>query len=134
MAQYDPKKVNVVVAGFIALGFAEGTFINAERSVEKRSQRVGSKGDVETIKSADDTGTITITLQQSSPTNAVLKQLYNSDNKFQVAIVDTNFSGDVGVQGAECSVENLPAFSRGDETEDVEWTILADNYDGLFPS
>jgi len=133
MAQYDPKKVNLIISGFVAVGFAEGTFISAERAEEKRSQRVGAKGSVETIKNANDTGTINITLQQTSPTNNVLKALYKSDRKFKTVVTDTNIAGDIGIDGTDCSVENLPTFDRGDETEDVEWTLLVDDFDSLFP-
>jgi len=53
---YDPRNVAVIVNGREIVGFAEGTFIEAERSTERYSADVGAKGEVTFVRSADDTG------------------------------------------------------------------------------
>lgn len=129
---YDPKKVNVIVGGAIITGFAEDTFINAERNNPKRSQKVSAKGEVTTNKNADDTGTIKITLDQTSPSNAVLKALYLQDEKFPAVVTDANLAGDIGAGGSQCSIENDPSAEWGAESSDREWVILVDDYDFNF--
>lgn len=129
---YDPKKVNAIAAGIVLTGFSEGTFISGERTTEKRTFAVGAKGDVTVNKSADDTGTITLTLKQTSPSNSVLLTLYNQDKSFPFAVIDANFSGDVGLIGGQCYVQNLPTQSWAGEEETREWTLMSVSYDNTF--
>ena len=135
--QYDPRQVAVIVSGRELVGFAEGTFIEAERSTERWSADVGAKGDVTFVRSADDTGTITVTLKHDSPSNAFLHELWRrqddpTSEPITISVQDRNFNGDVSVSGSECKIQNLPTFSRGDEVEDVEWVFLVADYDAAF--
>lgn len=135
--QYDPRQVAVIVSGREIVGFAEGTFIEAERSTERWSADVGAKGDVTFVRSADDTGTVTITLKHDSPSNAYLHELWRQQDEpgaesITISIQDRNFDGDVGVSGSECKIVNLPPFTRGDEVEDAEWQFLLEDYDSAF--
>jgi hypothetical protein len=129
---FDPKKVNVIVDGFVVNGFGESTMISGERNTEKRAQKVSSKGEVTTNVSADDTGKITLTLKASSPANYKLKALYQSNLPFNVAVVDANFTGDTSLVGSLCSVESLPTFERGNEETENEWVLLCNKYDAVF--
>lgn len=135
--QYDPRNVAVIVNGVEIVGFADGTFIEGERSTERYSADVGAKGDVTFVRSADDTGTITITLKHNSPSNAHLLELWRQQDDpnaepITILVQDRNFDGDVGVSGSQCKIVNLPAFSRGDEVEDSEWQFLVADYEAAF--
>jgi len=134
---YDPRNVAVIVNGREIVGFAEGTFIEAERSTERYSADVGAKGEVTFVRSADDTGTVTITLKHNSPSNAFLHQLWQQQDNpnaepITILVQDRNFDDDVSVSGSECKIVNLPPFSRGDEVEDAEWQFLLANYESAF--
>lgn len=134
---YDPRNVAVIVNGREIVGFAEGTFIEAERSTERYSPDVGAKGEVTFVRSADDTGTVTITLKHNSPSNAFLHELWRQQDDptaepITILVQDRNFDGDVSVSGSECKIVNLPPFSRGDEVEDAEWQFLLANYESAF--
>lgn len=92
---YSPKKVSVIIAGLIATGYAEGTFIQVERAAETFTKVVGSDGEVGRVHSADRSGKITLTLQQTSEFNDVLSALQQADEltlsgKFPVAVKDNN--------------------------------------------
>lgn len=135
--QYDPRNVAVIVNGREIVGFADGTFIEAERSTERWSSDVGAKGEVTFVRSADDTGTITITLKHNSPSNGYLYQLFQQQDEagaepIAISIQDRNFDGDVSVSGSECKIVNTPTFSRGDEVEDSEWQFLVADYQAAF--
>lgn len=135
--QYDPRLVAVIVNGRQIVGFAEGTFIEGERNTERYSADVGAKGEVTFVRSADDTGTITITLKHNSPSNPYLYELWRqqddpSAEPITILVQDRNFDGDVGIGGSECKIVNLPAFSRGDEIEDAEWEFLVADYEAAF--
>lgn len=92
---YSPKKVSVIIAGLIATGYAEGTFIQVERAADTFTKVVGSDGEVGRVHSADRSGKITLTLQQTSEFNDVLSALQQADEltlsgKFPVAVKDNN--------------------------------------------
>lgn len=135
--QYDPRQVAVIVNGREIVGFAEGTFITAERSTERYGEPdVGAKGEVTWVRSADDTGTITLTLKHNSASNGFLTELFREQDEegaeLTVSVVDRNFEGDVSVGGSDAKIANLPAFSRGAEVEDVEWVIRVADFDAVF--
>jgi hypothetical protein len=69
---YDPKRYELVFKGVQVQGYAAGTFIQVARQTETFSDDVGALGDVVRIKSHDLRGTVTITLQSTSPTNDLL--------------------------------------------------------------
>lgn len=129
---YNPKKIEVIVDGISMVGFAEDSIVEAERMEDKREMVVGAKGDVDFIENADDSGTVTITLKHNSPSNAILKDLYDSGKVFDFAVVDQNFRRDVGVAGSRCKVASTPTFARGDSISDREWTLLVADYEEAF--
>lgn len=130
--QYDPKKVMIIVDGFTITGFAEDSFITASRMTEKRTSHVGCHGEVTFSKSADDRGEVRIKIKHTSPANEKLMNLYLSDKEFDFACVDQNFSGDVGVSGSSCVVQNYPDFERGKEVVEREWTLIVADYEEAF--
>lgn len=134
---YDPRQVAVIVNGQELVGFADGTFIQGERSNERYGEpHVGAKGEVTFVRNADDTGTITVTLKHNSASNAFLMQLWREQDEdgteLTVSVIDRNFDNDVSVGGSQAKIANLPAFSRGDEVEDVEWVFRVADYDAAF--
>lgn len=119
---YDPQDVNVVVDGTILTGFAEGTFVSIERSEESYVMYVGSKGEVARSVNANKSGTITITLDQTSPSNAVLRRLANSVATFPISVVDQNTGETSG--GNNAWVEQPASKEFGNEIGTREWTIV----------
>lgn len=129
--EYDPTKVNVIVDGVHITGFADGSMITGSRNTDKWSQHVGVDGNVTFVKSADDTGEVTITLKHTSASNQILEQIYNEGKTVDFACVDANFEGDVGINGSECKVVR-PDFERTDEVSEPEWTLLVSDYTNTF--
>lgn len=129
---YDPRKVAVLANGIEIVGFAEGTFIEAERSVARWEPHVGAKGEVTMVRSANDTGTIKLTLKHNSPSNAYLSQLWKLQDlpgaEISIVVSDRNFIADVSASGSDAKIANLPAFARGDEVEDAEWEFVVADY------
>nr|NIQ06865.1 DUF3277 family protein [Candidatus Korarchaeota archaeon] len=100
---YSPKDVSVIVAGTIITGYAEDTFLAIERSSDAFAKVVGADGEVARTASADKSGTITLTLIQSSASNDVLSALQNADEislagKFPVMVKD-NFGSSLYISG-----------------------------------
>lgn len=128
MPKYSAKNVNITFdGGLVVTGLAEDTFVETERNTQKREFKVGAKGTAVIVESADDTGTATITLDQTSPTNNEFRRLYNSGEAFDLNVADNNpNSADSG--GSECYIANTPGKSNGSSSGDNEWEILVVDY------
>lgn len=133
---YDPRNVAVIVNGTEIVGFADGTFVEGEKVEDRYSTHVGAKGEVTFLRSADDTGTITITLKANSPSNGYLMEVYKEqdepDSFVSVSVQDRNFDGDVSAAGSQAKIVKVPNFSRGAEMEEAEWQFLVADYEMAF--
>lgn len=124
---YDPKKVNVIVNGLYLTGYMDGTFVSAEKNEDNTIPHIGAHGEVTYAKSADNTGTITVTLKQTSPSLAALMQLANSDVDFPVQVIDAN-SSKRRVGGNECRMLKTPTIEFGAEVSGVEVQFYVADY------
>ena len=66
---YDPQLCSFIWAGVEALDWAPGTYLEIERSEDQVTLTVGTDGIGTTTKNANQSGKITCTLKQGSPTN-----------------------------------------------------------------
>src|SRR5512136_789726 len=69
---FDPKQCLVVIGGVPMGGFADGTFVSVERTSDTFTKVSGADGIVSRSKTKDRSGTLTLTLAQTSPSNDVL--------------------------------------------------------------
>ena len=72
---YDPKKVIVTFGGVPISGFADGEFVNADRTNDMFTMVSGADGNATRSKSNDKTGTVQITLLQTSESNKYLSAI-----------------------------------------------------------
>jgi|SRR5690554_38484 len=119
---YDPQDVNVIVNGVVLTGLAEGTFVSIEREEESYTSYVGAKGEVARAVNANKMGTITVTLEQTSPSNAYLRRLANSNATFPVSVVDQNSGETSG--GNDAWIQQPASKEFGDEISTREWTFV----------
>lgn len=126
MAVYDFKKVNVIVNGRYVTDFAEGSVIAIARNSDKYNKSIGAKGETDYSKTNDDSGTITITLKDTSYSNLWLTE-YAEDGKFlEVSVIDSNVPGYLKVGGNRCVIMRPADVSKGQEIGTREWTIDVD--------
>jgi hypothetical protein len=123
---YSPKKVQVIVGVALIQGFADGTFINVERSVDAFTLSVGADGEASRVHSPDRSGTITITLAQTSDSNDILSALAIADDlslqgTIPVLVKDNN--GRTLVEANTAWVKKLPAQEYSKEMSTREWVI-----------
>ncbi len=136
---YDPKQVIVSFKGILISGYADGTFVSAERNNDSFNLTVGSDGEGVRAKSNDRSGRVTFTLLQSSVANPALSACLlldeNSDNGDGVGpLTVTDLSGTT-VLFAETAWLTKPAtasFAR--EAEDREWVLETDSLEMLVGS
>lgn len=127
MRTYDPNDVNVIVGGRAITGFAEGTFVTAERLEDNFTEYVGGQGEVALAESNNKTGEITITLENTSPSVDYLNGLANRKGNaaiVPVSIVDLNDNGRITVSGAESRVRKPANYEAGKEISEREFIIF----------
>lgn len=126
--QYDPRDVNVIVDGEFLTGFAEGTFVSCEKEEDGYETYVGAQGEVTRSRNAHPIGTITVTLEHTSPSNNTLNRRANSGAIFPASMVDRN-SRRATIGGSECWIQKPADEERGDEVSEVEWVIVVADYE-----
>lgn len=129
MKNYDPKQVTLTFKGYLITGYAEGTFIQVARNEDSFETSVGADGKVTRVRKNDKSGTITVTLQAESPSNAVLSGFLLADELSgtgygNVQVKDLN---KVGLCAAPNAWVQKPAdVENGDTAGNREWTIACD--------
>ncbi len=130
MKTYDPDLISVVVGGYTLSGFADGTFVTVERDEDTWILSIGADGEGARAKSNNRSGTITITLMQSSDSNKILSDLATADelsNSGVFALLIKDSSG-ASLYSAETAWIQKPAASEfARELGTREWTIRTDN-------
>lgn len=128
---YDPQKVNLVVNEVVITGFADGSMIEVERNEDAIYPYVGTKGEVSIAESADRTGTIKVTLKQTSPSVAYLNTLAKQkgdDASFPVSIVNMNTNGQ-SASGTDCRVKKMATETYDKEVTEREFEIFVSDLD-----
>jgi len=127
---YDPKSVIITIGGVPMSGFSDGTFLEVNRDEATWNKVVGADGYVTRGKTNNFTGTITLTLKQSSPSNDVLSGFMAADEISNVGIVPIlikDLSGNSTYFSAQGWIQQYPSSTFGKEINDREWVIaLAD--------
>ncbi|GBF73053.1 hypothetical protein PA598K_01338 [Paenibacillus sp. 598K] len=86
VSTYDPKDVTTIVKGTYLTGYGED-LVTVAKDEENWSTAVGAQGDVVRSKVNNPLGTVTVTLQQTSPQCAFLDRLANSEELFPISVV-----------------------------------------------
>ncbi len=110
---YDPKKVNVNVDGTIITGFSSDGIITISKNEDAVVPNVGCQGDVVYEENANESGTIALTLQGTSPSLAKLRRLAVNRKKFSVSVSDANEDDAITVSAQNCRILKVPDVSRG---------------------
>jgi Protein of unknown function (DUF3277) len=127
--KYAPDDVAIVVGTQPVTGVKSGTFVEVDRAVDTAELDVGSDGEVTLIISPNQSGTMKITVQQSSPINDYLTTLFQALQAKQLsnAVVAFTLNDKNGntICSAQQSVVKKPAkVTFADKTEGWEWTLL----------
>lgn len=127
VTSYDPKKVNVAVDGAIITGYASDSMITATKNEDAVTTEVGCKGDVVYSENANESGTITVTLQGTSSSLPRLRSLASSRKQISVTVSDANDSDDISITAQKCRVVKMPDVSRGKTSGNVTISIFVPN-------
>lgn len=123
---YSPDQVTVVVNGVILTGYADGTFITVSRDEDSFMKKVGADGEVARTANANRSGTLVLTLLQSSSGNDALSAMLLADETSRSgigAIIIKDNSGTTIAAGADAWIKKLANAEFGKELGSREWTI-----------
>lgn len=126
MPTYDPKQVKVFFGSLILHGFMDGTMIQVAQDEDTYMKHTGADGEVCRIRNRNEGGKITITLQQSSPSNDDLSALHALDKLSgfaQAPVMVKDLRGTLLVSASEAWLTRFADVSLGKEIEGREWTI-----------
>lgn len=129
LATYDPEKVQIQLNYENVTGFAKGSMVSVTRNEDKFNNVVGTKGDVSRAVNRNNTYTIKISLQQTSPFNLTLNRYMNAENYggtppiLNFSIVDP--ASYEKIFAAMCWIQKEPERSFSDEVETREWEFFA---------
>lgn len=121
---YNPKKIQLAVGSHIVTGFADGTFVQVDRTADQFQVVVGADGEAARSASADKSGTVTITLMQTSASNDFLSNALTTDedtNLNTMPLLMKDISGRTVVQAAEGWIKKYATVELGKEIVSREW-------------
>ncbi len=84
---YDAKAISVIFGGRIFTGFAEDAKVSVTRTNDSFSMKSGVDGEVTRSKSNDRSGTVTISLMQTSSDNDFLSGIVAGDELSNTGIL-----------------------------------------------
>jgi len=126
---YDPKQVCIAVHGVPISGFADGSFISVERANDTFTKVEGLDGIVCRVRNLNKSGTITITLSQTSISNDYLQDIASDDEQIDIGGVSINITDMLGktkVSSAYAWIRKPPIVAFGKEIGSREWVFDCD--------
>lgn len=125
MTTYDAKDCTVMVNGVYITGLGED-MITGEKDEDNFETTVGAQGDVCISIKNDPLGTVTVSVQSTSPQKNFLLGLANVKQPFPIWIVNKTLQERLG--GSKALLRKTPELSRGAEVEDMEFEFGVFDY------
>lgn len=134
LGNYSPESMVIILSkgDFVHTiqGYADGTFLNVSRITPASELYVGSDLSAGRVKRRNKASTITITLHQFSPSNAVLQALQRADeedesDKWVVAMTIKDLSGTSSWSSNQTFVATIPDSGLSGTTSTRDWVLQA---------
>lgn len=123
---YDPGLVIVTFGSTIITGYADGTFVKASRNEDAFKTYVGADGTPARSRSRNRSGSIEITLSQTSPSNDALSASVLADELLGTGVSPCSIrdlNGTTLVVAPEAWVRKPADIEEGKEIGPRTWTI-----------
>lgn len=125
---YNPSRVVVVVGGFPVSGYADGAFVNITMPADGVTAQVGADGEIARAINTDRRCTVTITLQQTSPSNDFLSTLFNVDilscGATMVPILIQDLCGETLFMASQAWIVKMPDLEFAKEVGNRAWQLM----------
>ena len=124
-SKYNAKDWTIMVNGVYITSLGEDMF-DADKDEENFSTSVGAKGDIVKSEINNSLGSITLTVQTTSPQYPFLLSLANVSDPFPIWCLNKTLGRKVG--GTMANLKKVPEESHGSEAEDVEFEFQVYDY------
>lgn len=131
---YSAKDVTIIFNGIPISGFADGTFMVAARDNPAFTSGSGADGEGWRAKSSDKTGTITLTLLQTSASNDLLSSLALLDESTGNGVgpfLAKDGSGRTLISAQTAWIEKQADSEFARDASDREWVLKTDSLSTL---
>ncbi|GKU78563.1 phage protein [Paenibacillus sp. L3-i20] len=118
---YDPKSVSVIIQNVHLTGFGE-SMVEIEKDEDNYETSVGAQGDVVRTKINNKLGTITLTLQPTSPQVSFMDNLANTGDLVPVTVIYAGQPKEI-TAATQCYVSKPGARKYANSIEDREYEI-----------
>ena len=125
VTQYDAKDCTITVNNVYITGLGED-MVTGSKDEEFFSTAVGAQGDVVVNETNNSLGTITLTVQATSPQKGYLMGLARQKEMFPIWVVNKSIGERMG--GTKARIKNFPELANGVEAEDREFEIQVFDY------
>lgn len=132
---FDPRRTPIVFNGRLVTGYAPDSYASFEPAADSATKVVGADGTVAFAFSADKTGTVTITLLQTSPDHAVLAAAEAARLVAALEVRDESLGegGTTLFRSQHAVVSRRPTIARGAEIGTHEWTFILGQTEVFVP-
>lgn len=117
ITSYNAKDCTVLVNGIYITGLSDN-MVTGEKDESFFSTSVGAQGDVVKSITNNDLGSVTISIQQTSPQKAFLLNLANNQENFPLWVENASLGQRFG--GTQASIQKFPKIQYKKEAEDLE--------------
>lgn len=125
VTKYNPKDTVITVGGVYITGLGED-MVSGEKDEDNVSTSVGAQGDVVVNEINNDLGTITLTVQGTSPQLPYLKKLAKTKEIVDVWVNNKALGEKMG--GSKAVVKKTPSLEYGTELADREIEFVVMDY------
>jgi len=111
LRNYDVKQVYVIVGGVALTGFAEDSVVEVAYNEDQATLQIGAQGEGTVSHSNNYSGSFTVHLQQTSPSNAylsLLAQAFRTGSGFTVPVLVKDGSGTTICSAEKALVPKIP--------------------------
>lgn len=126
MPTYNFNDTTLVLNGVFITGFADGTGIATEKTEDNFTSKTTADGMTVISESNDKRGTITVTLDQTSPSLSYISGLANSKDEFPAWVYGPNGEK---AGGTRARIQKQASKSFGKETETREFVVEVFDYE-----
>lgn len=121
---YDPIKVTLNIDGRTITGYADSSMINITQSEDIVTTIVGAQGDVVYSENANESGTMTISLQATSASLPYLRDIAKRRQQVSVFLNDANSDTAGTVRSSRCRVTKVPDTKKEKTAGSVDVTVF----------
>lgn len=125
LTAYNAKDCTILVDGVYITGVGED-MVSGSKDEEFFTPNVGAQGDVVVNEINNDLGTISITIQATSPQKKMLLEYARQGKVFSLWVTNKSIGERMG--GTKARIKNYPELSNGAEIDDREIEIQVFDY------